>query len=206
MLKLLGRKNSINVQKAAWCLNELGMDYERIDVGGPFKFDNDPDYLKKNPNGLVPTLIDGDFVLWESHAIVRYLCEKTGDATWYPADIRHRAVMGQWMDWVQYSLRKPHFAVFFALVRQAPEKRDPEAIEEGRREWATYFAMADAELAKHDFIAGKNFSMADLVLGPYVYRWFNLDIERPDQKNMQAYYERLKTRPAFREHVMMPLS
>ncbi|MEQ8195229.1 MAG: glutathione S-transferase family protein [Rhodospirillales bacterium] len=206
MMTLLGRKNSINVQKAAWCLNELGMDYERIDVGGPFKFDNDPGYLDKNPNGLVPTLIDGDFVLWESHAIVRYLCEKSGDPKWYPADIKKRAVISQWMDWVPYSLRKAHFAVFFAMVRQAPEKRDAEAIEEGRREWAKYFAMADAELGKHDYIAGDEISMADLVLGPFVYRWYALDIEHPVQKNMEAYYKRLAARPAFKEHVMMPLS
>ena len=206
MIRLLGRNNSINVQKSLWCLGELGLEFERIDVGGPFKFDNDPDYPKKNPNKRIPTIEDGDFILWESHAIVRYLCEKSGNEVWCPKDIQKRALMDQWMDWVNCYLPHPHYAVFFSLTRMPPEERDPEKIEAGRKQWADLFDIADAQLGKTDYIAGTEFSMADMVLGPYVYRWNMLDIERPDQKNLTAYFERLKTRKAYQEYVILPLS
>jgi glutathione S-transferase len=206
MLRLLGRNNSINVQKSLLCLDELGLEYERIDVGGPFKFDNDPDYPNKTPTKLVPTLEDGDFVAWESHTIVRYLCEQYGGEQWYPKDPKPRAIMSQWMDWVNCYLPQPHYAVFFSLTRLPPEEQNPENIEAGRKQWAKQFDIVDAQLAKTDYIAGAQFSMADLILGPYIYRWKMLDIERPDHKNIDAYFERLKTRSVYQEHVMKPLS
>ena len=206
MLRLLGRKNSINVQKVIWCLEELGINYEQIDVGGPFKFKNDPDYPKKNPNKRVPTIEDGNFTLWESHAIVRYLCEKSGGAKWYPKDMQQRALMSQWMDWIDCYLPQPHYAVFFSLVRMPKKERDPAKIEAGRQQWASLFDIADAQLGKTEYIAGDDLSMADFALGPYVYRWMTLDIKRPAHKNLTAYYERLKIRRRFQDHVMQPLS
>ena len=99
MLKVWGRKNFINVQKVLWCCEELGLPYERIDAGGPFGLTRDPEYLARNPNALVPTISDDEFVLWESNAIVRYLATRHGSGAMWPEDLRERADAERWMDW-----------------------------------------------------------------------------------------------------------
>ena len=76
MLRILGRATSSNVQKVVWLCEEVGIPYEREDIGGPFGGNDRPDYLALNPNGRVPTVIDGDFVIWESNACVQYLASR----------------------------------------------------------------------------------------------------------------------------------
>src|SRR5713226_8084418 len=128
MIKIWGRKNSINVQKVLWCCDELGIFFERIDAGGQFGINNTPEYLALNPNGLVPTIEDGDVVLWESNVIVRYLAAKYGMGSLCPADLGERFSAERWMDWQQTSLVQPIGPVFANLIRLPPEKRDPAAI------------------------------------------------------------------------------
>src|SRR5215831_11673539 len=155
MIKIWGRNTSVNVQKVMWAVGELGLPCERIDVGGAFGKNKEPPYLAMNPNGLVPTLEEGDgFLLWESNSIVRYLAARHGVGTLEPADPHTRARASQWMDW-QLSVYGPAITpVFWGLIRTPPEKRDPAAIAAGKEKTAVAVKMLDDQLAKTKFLAG----------------------------------------------------
>ncbi len=206
MLKILGRNNSSNVQKVMWCTGELGLKVERVDIGGPFGKNRDPEYLALNPNGLVPTMDDDGFVLWESNAIVRYLAAKHGTGTLWPADLRQRADADRWMDWQATTVAPAISPMFMGLYRTAPEKRDPAAIEASRVKTGEVLKILDAHLARRPYVAGDTLTMGDIPLGIMGYRWFNFPIERPEMKNLRAWYDRLTQRPAFRQHVMIPIT
>ena len=206
VLKVLGRNNSSNVQKVMWCCGELGLKVDRVDIGGPFGKNKEPEYLALNPNGLVPTIDDDGFILWESNAILRYLSAKHGTGTLWPSDLRQRADADRWMDWQAGVVGPAIFPVFWGLIRTPPEKRDAAAIEAGRVKTAEVLKIADANLAKRPYMAGDTLTMGDIPLGIMVYRWFNFAIERPELKNLRAWYDRLTQRPAFREHVMLPIT
>ncbi len=205
MLRIWGRANSVNVKKVLWCLEELVVPYERIDAGMAFGVVKTPEYLNKNPMGLVPMIDDDGFVLWESHAIVRYLAAKHAAGRLWPADVRVRADADRWMDWTitfHAALRN----VFWGLVRTPAEKRDMKAIEEGRTRSAELLAILDAALSGRQFVAGDSFSMGDIPIGCHVQIWMRLPIERPALPSLETWFERLCTRPAFRKTVDLPLS
>ncbi|TCJ19863.1 glutathione S-transferase [Rubrobacter taiwanensis] len=206
MLRIWGRRNSINVQKVLWCCGELGLAYERIDAGGKFGRNRDPEYLQLNPNGLVPTIADDGFVLWESNAIVRYLAAKHGMGTLCPRTLKERADADRWMDWQMGTLWTCFRPVFIGLVRTPAESRDETSITAAIRKTAENWSILDAHLADRDYVGGPSFTMADIPLGVTAYRWFNLDIERPAMPHLEAWYERLCARPAYRAVVMLPLS
>ncbi|MCX7961887.1 MAG: glutathione S-transferase family protein [Burkholderiales bacterium] len=204
MIKVWGRTNSVNVKKVLWCLEELRLPYERIDAGMQYGVVDTPEYRRLNPNGLVPTIEDGDFVLWESHAIVRYLAASYGKGVLWPREERARAIANQWMDWT-FTLQAALRPVFWGLVRTPPEARDPAAIEDGRRRTAQLLDILDGALADRAYLAGV-FSMAEIVLGCHVHLWMRLPIERPAHPNVRAWFARLVARPAFRKVVDLPLS
>jgi len=206
MLKLWGRINSINVQKVLWALGELKVPYERTDAGLQFGVVNEPFYRKMNPNGRVPTIEDDGFVLWESNAIVRYLAAKHGAGTLWPNDLRQRADADRWMDWTTSTVAPAITPVFWGLVRTPPEKRDPKAIEEGIEKLAQAFQVLEQSLEGHDHVGGGNFTMGDIPLGTFVYRWNALGVRRPKLPRVEAYYERLQQRAPYKKHVMLPLS
>jgi glutathione S-transferase len=206
VLKILGRNNSSNVQKVMWCVGELGLKHERADVGGPFGGNKEAKYLALNPMGLVPTIDDDGFVLWESNAIVRYLAAKHGAGTLWPTDLRQRADADRWMDWQASAVGPAITPVFMGLIRTPPDKRDPAAIEAGRKRTAELMAVLDAHLARRRFVAGDSLTMGDIPLGVMAYRWFNFAIERPETKHLRAWYERLTQRPAYKQHVMLPIT
>jgi glutathione S-transferase len=205
VLEIWGRKNSINVQKVLWCCEELGLPYRRIDAGGAFGLTRDPEYLALNPNGLVPTISDDGFVLWESNAIVRYLSAKHEAGALWPGDIQRRARADQWMDW-QLGLWANMRPVFIGLVRTPPEERDEASIEAFREKTAAAWEILDAHLADREYVTGPSFSAADIPLGATAYRWLQLDVERTPTPNLEAWHARLCDRPAFRRNVMLPLS
>jgi glutathione S-transferase len=206
VLRIWGRSNSINVQKVLWCCEELDVPYDRVDVGGPFGGNREPEYLQLNPNGLVPTISDGGFVLWESNAIVRYLAARHGMGTLCPEDLAERADADRWMDWQMGTLWASFRPAFIGLIRTPPEERDPAQIATAIRETAGNLAILDAHLAGRDYVTGPSLTMADIPLGATAYRWFNLDIERPPMPNLEAWYERLRARGPYRATVMSPLS
>jgi glutathione S-transferase len=206
VLRIWGRSNSINVQKVLWCCEELDVLYHRVDVGGPFGGNREPEYLRLNPNGLVPTISDGGFVLWESNAIVRYLAAKHGTGTLCPEDLAERADADRWMDWQLGTLWASFRPAFIGLVRTPPEERDRAHIAAAINETAGSLALLDTHLAGRDYVTGPSLTMADIPLGVTAYRWFTLDIERPAMPNLEAWYERLRARGPYRATVMSPLS
>ena len=206
MLRIWGRSNSINVQKVLWCCEELDIRYQRVDVGGPFGGNSEPEYLRLNPNGLVPTISDGGFVLWESNAIVRYLAAKHGTGTLYPENLAQRADADRWMDWQMGTLWANFRPAFVGLVRTPPEKRDRAYIAKAISKTTGNLTLLDTHLAGRDYVTGPSLTMADIPLGVTAYRWFTVDIERPPMPNLEAWYERLCARSPYRATVMSPLS
>lgn len=206
MLKIWGRNNSINVQKVMWAVGELGLAHERIDVGGPFGGVDTEAYGRMNPNRRVPTLQDGDFTLWESHAIVRYLAEAYGAAPFFPETPQRRGLAGQWMDWMASTILPPMTTAYWGLIRTPPERRDTAAIERSLAACGAAFALLDAQLAGRAYLLGDELTMGDLPVGCATYRWYAMPIERPALANLEAYHDRLAARPAFAEQVMIPLS
>lgn len=206
MIKLLGRANSINVQKVHWCLEELGLPYTRTDVGMAFGGNDTPEYLAKNPNGRVPTLEDDGFALWESNVIVRYLAAKHSAGKLWPTDVRQRAEADRWMDWQQTTVSPAIFGVFWQLIRTTPEKRDAAVIDKSKADCLAVFTMLDARLKGRAYVAGDTFTMGDIPVGCAAHRWLNLPIVRPSLPNLQAWYERIKARPAAAKILTLPIT
>jgi glutathione S-transferase len=201
MLKVWGRKTSSNVQKVMWAIGELGLPHERVDIGGPFGGNREPAYLAMNPNGLVPTIEDGDLILWESNSIVRYLAGLHGKGTLEPADAKTRALASQWMDW-QLTVAGPAIGpAFWGLIRTPPEKRDAAAIAASQAKTIEAMKMLDAALGKHAYLAGAAFSYGDIPVGIMAYRYWQLVPERPATPNLSRWYGEIAKRPAFRDHV-----
>jgi glutathione S-transferase len=205
MLTIWGRLNSVNVKKALWAMEELALPYHRIDAGMQFGVNKTPEYLKMNPTGLVPTIDDDGFVLWESHSIVRYLAAKHGAGTLWPTDLKVRADAERWMDWA-FTFLNAFRPVFWGLVRTPAEKRDANAIEEGRKKCAELLAIPEQGLAGKAYLAGEVFTMGDIPLGCHVQLWMRLPIERPQQPHLTAWFNRLCARPAFKKIVDIALS
>ncbi|CNB41491.1 glutathione S-transferase [Yersinia intermedia] len=206
MLTVWGRNNSTNVKKVLWCLEELGISYQRIDVGGQYGKLNDPLYRSMNPNGLIPCLQDDDFILWESNTIVRYLAAQYGDGTLYLPDARLRASAEKWMDWATSSMAEPFKAVFIGLVRTPPEQQDKVKIAQGMTQLNTLMAIADQALEKQAYLSGDKFGIGDIPLGCLAYAWFNLSIERPPLPNVERWYQRVSQRAAFQKVIDIGLS
>lgn len=206
MLKIWGRANSSNVKKVTWLCEEIGLPYARIDAGLAFGVVNTPEYRRLNPNGLVPTIDDDGFILWESNAIVRYLAAKHAAGTLWPADPQVRADADRWMDWCTSMLAPTFIPVFLNLVRTPPEQRNLQAIENGSTKTAEVLARLDAALAGRQFVAGEQLSVADIAFGPVVYLVQNVLPNRPKLANYDAWYARISARPAFRKVVALPVS
>jgi glutathione S-transferase len=207
-LKIWGRPNSVNVQKVLWCLRELDLAYERIDAGMQFGRNDEPDYLAMNPNGRVPTLVDGDYVLWESNSIMRYLCLAYGKGTLiYPEAPRQRAAVDRWLDWTLSTVQPVDRPVFWALVRTPPEQRDMAAIQKDADAEAVVWRIADHHLATRRFIEGDEFTIADIAIGAYARRWLGVEgIIRPKQPYLERWLKNLASRPGFAEFIARPMS
>lgn len=196
-IKLLGRITSANVQKAMWALEELGAPYEQTEMGGKFGGLDTPDYLAMNPNSLVPTLKDGDLVLWESHAIIRYLAAKYGAGTLWPESPEDRAPVDQWTDWTAMRFQPAWIDVFMAVVRTPADKRDAHKIQAAVDAAEACFAIMDKQLDKTPFLAGDDLTYADIAAGVAMHRWTTMEIERRSFPAVQAWHGRLMARPAF---------
>ena len=205
MLTVWGRKSSSNVQAVMWCIGELKLAYDRHDAGFTYGGLDTPEFLAMNPNGLIPVVKDGDGEpLWESGAIVRYLATRYGEGSFWPKDPAERAQVDKWAEWAKLNIAGAFAAqVFVKLVRTPPKDRNPTAIAADLAQICKKLAIADRELAKHAYLAGDAFTLADIQFGHILFRYFDLEIARPDLPALQRYYEALTARPAFSEHVMV---
>lgn len=203
-----GRANSVNVMKVLWLLDELELPYRRIDAGGAFGRTRDADYAAMNPNATVPTLVmPNGYSLWESHAILRFLCRtQRGGGRFYPLDAEGAGDVDRWMDWTLASLNGPLRDIFWTYVRTPEAERDLVQAKKAAEQAARLFAMLEARLAGRAFVAGE-LSIADMALGGFVHRWFHLPVERPELPNVRRWYEAMLARPAYAKNVaVLPLT
>jgi len=206
-IKLWGRATSVNVQKVAWVLAELGLTYDRVDAGGAFGRLDDPEYVSLNPNRRVPTLEDGGLVLWESNAICRYLVDAYGNSTSLKGEtVVKRAKADMWMDWFQSTVYASFIDLFYQVVRLPPEKRDPSRKTKALDAVSDALALADTNLADQDFMSGARLGLGDIPIGACLYRYYTMDIHRASHPNLERYYNRLIARQAYRDHVMIDYS
>ena len=197
MMRVLGRVTSINVRKVLWALDELGLVYEREDWGLPIRDPKVPEFLALNPNGQVPVLLDGDFSMWESNAILVYLAESYGKGVLLSDDVQTRALTQQWLGWQVSDLNPAWMYAVLALQRKVPGYDNPERIAESLTRWTARMDILEAEMAKgRPFIAGEEFSIADIALGLSIHRWFRLPAEKKAMPATEEYYQRLLGREA----------
>src|ERR1700692_2120853 len=200
-LTIWGRANSVNVQKVLWCLRELDLSYDRINAGMQFGVNTEAPYLAMNPNGRVPTLVDGDFVLWESNSVMRYLCLAYGQGlSIYPQSPKQRAGVDRWLDWTLSTLQPVDRPVFWALVRTPTEQRDMVAIQKDADAEAKGWRIADAQLKTRRFIEGDDFTLADIALGAYARRWFGVEgVTKPKLTHLERSFAPFSSRPGFEQ-------
>lgn len=206
MLKVYGRNNSVNVQKVMWTVGELGLEHDRIDAGGAFGKVDEDWYLKMNPMGRVPVIDDRGYILWESHTIVRYLAAKHSYGELYPDDLEVRGEAEKWMDWKLSFLQPAMHGAFWGLIRTPAEQRNQDEIAASSAESARLFTILDRHLANRDYVAASHMTIADIPLGAAAYRWYGIDVEHPELPALKSWYDRLAARPAFKDHVMLPIT
>ncbi|MEO1066566.1 MAG: glutathione S-transferase family protein [Pseudomonadota bacterium] len=205
MIKIWGRQSSSNVQAVLWCLSELKLPFERIDAGYIYGVVDTEAYRAMNPNCTIPTLIDGDGPpLWESAAIMRYLANRYGADPFWPSDPIDRAHVDKWAEWSKLNIAVKFTApIFWGLVRTAPSKRNYDAIEKSIGVLENNLDIAERQLDRGPYLAGDAFTLADILFGHCLYRYFDLEMMRPERENLTSYYARLRERPAFKDHVMV---
>ncbi|WP_343526890.1 glutathione S-transferase [Sphingomonas sp.] len=203
MLTIWGRINSHNVKKVVWLAEELGVPYDRRDMGGAFGMDDA--YRALNPNALIPTIEEDGFVLWESHSILRYLAATHGGERWFPSDPKARALAERWMDW-HFDWAEAIRPIFFQLVRTPPEQRDTALIARSAAQAARLSALIDAQLGREAWLSGKDIGIGDIPVATYAHSWFQLPVERPSRPHLERWYAALRERAAFRDTVMIPLT
>lgn len=205
MLRIYGRRSSSNVQKVLWLVGELNLAHELIPVGGDYGGLDDPSFLAMNPNGRIPTIKDADIIVWESHAILRYLAATYGCSKFWNEGAAERSHVDRWLDWAQTSWQ-PSFidGIFWGWYRTPAAQRNERAIAGALYACTKLMRLLDAALEGHSYLTGETLTLADVAVGSTLYRYFALDIERPEVPNVEAWRRRLESRAAYRQHVMIP--
>ncbi len=202
MLEVYGRKNSNQVIQLMWTIGELNLEHVRHNVGGSFGGLDSEEYGKLNPNRLVPTINDSGFILWESYAIIRYLCRQYGMGSLWPKDSQSAATADQWMEWTNSRFMGTFFPIFWALIRTPKENQDQAMIENAAKATAELLEIFESHLESRKFVCGNHLTMADIPLGSMMFKYYNLNIERPTLPNIEAWYARLCARDAYRVNAM----
>ena len=200
MLRIWGREDSLSVQKVMWCVRELEIPFEHINAGRQYGIIDEPWYLKMNPNGTIPTIDDDGFALWESNAIVKYLCAKHSSGNMSPTDLYEYADADRWISWQGTTLWPPMRQILLNLVRVPEGKRDHKRLAELVETVTKCWTVLNSRLEGRDYIMGERFTMADIAFGPHVYRWFSYPVDRPDLPHLRAWYDRLCTREHYNPH------
>lgn len=198
MIKILGRSDSINVRKVLWLCDELNISYEREDWGRGFRSPKENEFVKLNPNATIPVLLDDDFVLWQSNSIIRYLANAYGGEKLYPHDAKKRAIIDQWIDWQGIELNNSWTYALMHIIRHSPAHQDPEQVQKSIQSWNQMMQILEEQLAKtHAYVTGQDFSLADIVIGLSVQRWYLTPFEKPNFPNVKRYYDLLSQRAAY---------
>jgi glutathione S-transferase len=198
-MKLYGFPMSPNSRRAQLTLEELGLPYEYVTVDLMTAAQKAPEYLAVNPFGRVPTLVDGDFTLWESHAILEYLVAKHPESGLGPKTPVERGDISRWM-----FLNAAHFgpanaAIFAHTIRLPEDQRIPKLAENGKIEGNRILGVMNAALEGKTFLVGERLTIADLSIAPAVMFAPMLGFDLSAYPNVAAWIERLKARPAFKK-------
>ena len=204
-ITIWGRESSVNVQLVLWALDELGLDFDRINAGFTYGVVDSVDFYRINPNRLVPVLVDGDDApIFESAAILRYLADRYGDNNFWPKNAVARAQIDKWAEWAKWNVGHVFIvSVFYGLVRTPADKIDHDAVKLAIGHLEKVLELADTKLATSTYIASSNFTLADITLGYCLYRYYDIDVARAELPNLRRYYDLLTTRPAFQRRVMV---
>ena len=202
MLTIWGRRNAFNVQKVMWLVTELGLRHAHVPAGGSFGGLDDPAFRAMNPHGRVPVIDDGGTVVWESHAILRYLAARHG--RFWPADPAERSQADRWIDWSLATLQRDFMDLFWGYWRMPEAQRKPAQIARAQEVCAEHYRLLDRHLADRPFLAGDAFGLADIPAGTTLHRYFGLGLAVPSVPHVEAWHRRLAARPAYRDHVAMP--
>ena len=202
MLKIYGRPNSLNVRKVLWMCGEIGIAFEREDWGRDFRPTNEPEFVTVSNFGVVPVIDDSGFILRESNTIVRYLATKHGRTDLYPADLKTRALVEQWMDYGSTDMGTGMRSVFQGKFLGLAPWNDAKVVAHGIAEWNRQFGRLEKHFAAGNaYMTGAHFTVGDIPIGVMVNRWCVLDFEKPELPAVRAYFARLSERPAYRQHV-----
>lgn len=206
MITVWGRKNSSNVKKVLWALEELNINYQQKDVGGAFGGLDTPEYLQMNPNGVIPTYQDGELTLWESNAIIRYIAAKYGEKTLSCDNLEKHAITDMWMDWAGTNLFPLIQQMMKKIVRTPKEQQDPQLNTQILSEINHLMSILDAHLAQQTYVGGDQFGIADIALAPLIYPWHEVIKVNPSFLHIDRWFDLLAQRPAYREIVMIPVN
>lgn len=199
MITVYGRANSMNVQTVMWGLAELDLPCERLDYGRGFGGNDSPEYRAMNPNGLVPVLKDENVTMFESAAILRYLASRYARFPFWPEDPVARAPIDMWAEWGKTTLQREFGPIFWSVIRPAADARPPEGLAALDR----HLGVLEGQIGANPYVTGRDLTVADIVIGVVLFRYFTLEIPREARPVLSAYYERLRARPAYAEHVMV---
>jgi glutathione S-transferase len=206
MITVWGRENSTNVIKVLWLCEELGLTFTRKDVGGPFGGLQTPEFLALNPNGIIPVIEDDGAVVWESHAVLRFLAQKYGSDSLYPAEPVARSHVERWLDWHATTLAPALNPVFVMLYRTPADQKDAAALAKLLERLTPVMVRLDEHLSAQSFIGAARLTIADIAFGNSVWRWLSFPIERPRLRNLERWHERVAERSGHRKYVAQPLS
>lgn len=203
MLEIWGRRSSSNVQALMWCVGELGLDHTRHDAGFIYGVNDTKEFAAMNPNQTVPVLRDdGGNPIWETGAILRYLADFYGSGAFWPKDPKQRAEVDKWAEWAKINVAMEFTGpVFWRVVRTPKDERDADAIAAALKALNAKLTIAEDRLQTWDWLGGTDFTLADIQFGHILYRYFDIEIDRPDWSALHRYFERLMARPAYQEHV-----
>jgi glutathione S-transferase len=204
MLRIFGRRSAFNVQKVMWLIGELELDHEHREAGGSFGGLDAPEFLRMNPHGRIPVIDDGGMIIWESHAIIRYLAARYGAGRYWPKDAGARSHADRWMDWSLATLQPAFMDLFWGYYRTPEAQRDWSFIDKAIARCDRHYGLLDRHLADKAYLASDRLTMGDIPAGTTLFRYFALDIKRPALPYVESWYGRLAERPAYRAHVMRP--
>jgi glutathione S-transferase len=206
MLKIWGRISSINVKKVVWAAQELGLPFDRTDIGGAFGLTKTAEALARNPNALIPVIDDDGFILWESNVIVRYLCKKHAPGHLYPAELHTLFNAERWMDWQQTTFNPASRNAFWHLIRLPEAERDATLIQKSISATEPLLDVLERVLEGQPYVACDQFTMADIPLACEVHRWSGLPIAQTTRPHITRWYAQMQARPASRGVLDLTLS
>ena len=199
MLTVYGRKSSANVQKVRWICSEGNLEFKTEIVGGKYGGLTSPEFIRLNPNSTIPVLKDGDFILYESNSIIKYISDKFDILR---SDTQEKiALNNQWIDWSSsvFGLNCSHYTLHNILL--PIDQRNTTLASEAKKKIYSCFELLNKQLEKTNYLLDNELSLADIPVGCWINRCVVLGLEIAEFKSLEKLFVNLKERSAFRIEV-----